>query len=132
MLHLFVLIVCGWISCVGGTAFLWITLLSSFAFLDELIAVLGPLVPHHKVVSLIQCNGLLVQMWIACSKSLEELDGEFLTVSASLQPYLLKVAIVAKVLCNRYSQIQVLNAMPPLTRHKDGLTRILHALDYHR
>ena len=93
------------------------------------MCVLGPLVPHHKVVSLVQCDGLLVEVRIALPQPLQEADRELLTALARLEPDLLEVAIVAEVLRNGNRQVQVLHSVPPLARYKDGLAGILHALD---
>ena len=68
-------------------------------------------------------------MRVFCSEPPKELNWELLAVFSSLEPYLLKVPIIAKVLRNRYRQVQVLHPMPPLTWHKDGLPRVLHSFD---
>ena len=86
--------------------------------------------PHYPVVSLVHGNGELEEAKFFAEKLAEPPVGEPLAALASCEPDSCKVTGVADVLSHSYSSIQVNNSVPPPSRHKHGLSRVLNAL-YH-
>ena len=63
------------------------------------------------------------------SEFLKEVYWKLFAALASAQPNLIKVAFVAEVLGDSDRQVEVLHSMPPVARHKDSFTRVLHTFD---
>ena len=61
---------------------------------------LRSLVPHNKVVSLIQLDCLFVDGRFMGTELLQEFDGETWLIFARLHPHFLKVADIAEVFSN--------------------------------
>jgi len=55
--------------------------------------------------------------------------GEFWSATNCLVPHNWKISHAAEVLCNGNCAVKVNNNMPPATRHKDCLTRLLKYLN---
>ena len=94
--------------------------------------VLWSLVPHDKIVSLIQFDGLRVEVRVVLAQLLEELYRELLTPAASSQPNLFKVAFVAEVLSDCNCEVEILHSVPPVAWNEDGLTWVLHSFNDYR
>ena len=88
--------------------------------------------PHHKPVPHVHLEGSSIQMMVllVVPQQSEPLVGKSLPVLPSLEPDPFEVAFGTDVLSNGYGVIQIDDGMPPSSRHKHCLARILDAL-YH-
>ena len=91
--------------------------------------VLWSLVPHDKIVSLIQFDGLRVEVRVVLTQLLEELYRELLTPAASSQPNLFEVASVAEVLGDCNCEVEILHSVPPITRYEYRLAGVLDSFN---
>ena len=117
--HLFV------VGCRSSLLLLWLFLW----FFSEFMFVLWSLVPHDKIVSLIQFDGLRVEVRVVLAQLLEELYRELLTPAASSQPHFFKVAFVAEVLSDCDCEVEILHSVPPITRYEYRLAGVLDSFN---
>jgi hypothetical protein len=117
----------GW-AALGGVTGLWL-ILFQFGFVSWGLKSLS-VFPHYPIITLVHGNGELEETKFFSVKLAKPPVSEPFTPFACAQPYSCKVTGVADVLSHGYSGIQVDDCVPPATRHKHGLSRILNAF-YH-
>ena len=100
-----------------------------FFLLGELVRVLGSLVPHHKVVSLVHLDRALIHFWVPGFQLCQESHRELLASFASTEPNFVEVAVIGEVLSDDNRQVQVQDTVPPVARDKDSLSWVLHAFN---
>jgi len=116
-------------SIVHRSIFFLVTFGCRLLLLGELVRVLGSLVPHHKVVSLVHLDRALIHLRVLGFQLCQESHRELLAPFASTEPNFVEVAVICEVLSDGNRQVQVQDSVPPVAGDKDSLTGVLHAFD---